>query len=370
MVNVAPPFDAAPPARDPATALPASPPRSEDTLRTLLLSLLAGGVLAAFGLPLGWMIGAMAATFYLTLRGAAAVPDLARPAALVVLGLALGQGFTGPVMAAVVAALPAMLAGGVLALTAGLAVAPLHRRLAGGDARTAFFAAVPGGVVTMAVLAGQAGAAVPAVTLAQSIRMALVVLAYPVGMMVFARGGGEAAFTAVPPALHWGGLALLLGGGAAAGWAGARIGLSNAAMLAPCLLAMGLSAAGAMPSAVPRWMVDAAQLAIGASLGLLLAREGLGGAPRRLALAGLATALAVSLLLLLAGLAIALLAGLPVAGVLLGMAPGGMPEMALTAQALDLAVPLVLGFHLVRVVLCNLLVVPMWRVALLAGLLR
>jgi uncharacterized membrane protein AbrB (regulator of aidB expression) len=40
-----------------------------------------------------------------------------------------------------------------------------------------------------------------------------------------------------------------------------------------------------------------------------------------------------------------------------------MPEMAITAKALDLAVPLVLGFHLVRVVLCSLLVGPIWRVA-------
>jgi hypothetical protein len=31
-----------------------------------------------------------------------------------------------------------------------------------------------------------------------------------------------------------------------------------------------------------------------------------------------------------------------------------------TAKALDLAVPLVLGFHLIRAVLCNVLVSPFW----------
>ena len=45
-----------------------------------------------------------------------------------------------------------------------------------------------------------------------------------------------------------------------------------------------------------------------------------------------------------------------------------MPEMAVTAKALDLAVPLVLGFHLVRTVLCNLLVGPIWRAAVALGL--
>jgi hypothetical protein len=34
--------------------------------------------------------------------------------------------------------------------------------------------------------------------------------------------------------------------------------------------------------------------------------------------------------------------------------------MAVTAKTLELAVPLVLGFHLVRTVLCNLLVGPIW----------
>ena len=346
------------------------PPLTDAHLRTLLLNLIAGGLLTALGLPLGWMVGALLATGYLALRGAAAVPALLRPAGLMVLGLALGQGFTAPVVEAVAAVLPAMLAGGMAALLAGLVVAPLYRRLSGSDGRTAFFATMPGGVVAMAMLAAQVGAAVPAVTLAQSIRMALVVVAYPALMAVIAAPGGATVFDAALPAVAWGGLALLLAGGAAAAWAGGRIGLANAALLAPCLLAMGLSASGALPSAVPRGLVDAAQLAMGASIGMHLAREGLGGAPRRLALAGLAAAVVTALLSVLAGLALGWLAGLPVAAVVLGLAPGGMPEMVVTAQALTLAVPLVLGFQLVRMVLCHLLVGPLWRLASGLGMLR
>ena len=67
---------------------------------------------------------------------------------------------------------------------------------------------------------------------------------------------------------------------------------------------------------------------------------------------------------------IALLSGLPVAAMILGLAPGGMLEMSLTAQALDLAVPLVLAFHLLRTVLCNLLVGPLHRLVLRFGTLR
>ena len=345
-------------------------PPADAYLRTLLLCLLAGGLLTALGLPLGWMIGSLAASGYLAMRGAAAVPTLARPAGLVVLGLALGQGFTPPVMEAVAAALPALLAGGVLALLAGVVVAPVFRRLSGSDARTAFFASIPGGVVNMAMLASRAGGAVPAVTFAQSIRMALVVLAYPVAMAVLATPDRHSAFDAALPAQHWGGLAVLMAAGIVVALVGERIGLANAAMFAPCLLAMGLSAGDALPSSVPRWLVDAAQVAMGASLGAHLASEGLGGAPRRLALAGLVSGALISLLLVVAGLAVGLVSGLPLASVVLGLAPGGMPEMVVTAQALDLAVPLVLGFHLVRAVLCNLLVGPLWRAVVATGFLR
>lgn len=347
---------------------PAPPP--DAYLRTLLLCLLAGGLLTMLGLPLGWMIGSMVAAGYLALRRAAAVPVLARPAGLVVLGLALGQDFTPRVMEAVVAALPAMLVGGVAALLAGLAVAPLFARLSRCDDRTAFFACLPGGVVNMAVLAGRAGGAVTAVTIAQSIRMALVVLVYPALMALFARGAGLAAFDAALPAEHAVGLVLLLAGGIVAALAGSRLGLANAAMLAPCLLAMGLSAGAALPSSVPRWMVDGAQLVMGASLGMQLSREGLGGAPRRLVLAAIVGGVGVAALLMVAGLAIGRLAGLPLGAVVLGLAPGGMPEMVVTAQALQLAVPLVLGFHLIRMVMCNTLVGPLWRLAVAIGVLR
>ena len=82
----------------------------------------------------------------------------------------------------------------------------------------------------------------------------LAVVAYPALTALLAMPGGASAFVAAAPPVQWGGLALLLTGAAVAAWLGARIGLPNAAMFAPCLLAMGLSAGGVLPSAVPRWL--------------------------------------------------------------------------------------------------------------------
>ena len=131
-------------------------------------------------------------------------------------------------------------------------------------------------------------------------------------------------------------------------------------MLGPCGLAIGLAATGNLPSGVPVALVDAAQVAMGATLGTRLTR-GFVLSSRRLALASLISAAVLSVLLTVLAVGLALLSGLPVAATILGMAPGGMPEMALTAKALDLAVPLVLGFHLVRSLLSNVLVKPMYH---------
>ena len=354
-----------------ARGLPLIAPAPLDAyLRTALLAIMGGALLDAIGVPLGWMIGAMIASAYLGWRGAAAVPDWVRPAGLVVLGLGLGQTFTAPVVAAVASSLPAIFLGGMASILAGIAVLPLYRRIARTDLRTAYYAAVPGGILTMAVLAQRAGAAVPAVTLAQTLRMAVVVLTFPPLIAIFATGGRDAAFMPTLPPFAWGGFLLLVAGGAAAAFVGARAGLANAAMLAPCLLAMSLSGAGLLPSSMPPWIVDAAQVAMGASLGLKLTPQALGGGPRRQALAALVCALVISVLLAALGLALGWASGLPPVAVVLGMALGGMPEMAVTAKALELAVPLVLGFHLVRTVMCNLLVGPIWRVGQRLGMFR
>lgn len=345
-------------------------PRTEDYIRTALLALMGGALLHVLHVPLGWMIGAMLASAYLGWRGVAAVPGLLRPAGLVVLGLGLGQTFTAPVMAAVAASLPAILVGGMASIAAGVAVIPLYRRMAGTDLRTAYYAAIPGGILTMAVLAQRAGANVGAATLSQTLRMATVVLTFPPLIALFAHGARDEAFASVLPPVAWGGLVLLLAGGVGIALLGAKAGLANAAMLAPCLLSMALSGLGWLPSSIPRWMVDLAQVAMGASLGLRLTPQALGGGPRRQALAGVVSAVAVSLLLAMLGLLIGWAAGLPPVAVVLGMAPGGMPEMAVTAKALDLAVPLVLGFHLIRTIMCNLLVGPLWRAGIALGLWR
>ena len=328
----------------------------------LLIAAFGGFVAYLLHVPLAWMIGAMVATGCIAWHRPPAIPPVARPAALLVLGLALGQSFTAPVIAAVAGAFPVILLAGILSILAGLLVGPILVRMGGLDQRTAFFAGVPGGIVVMVVLAARAGVSIAPVTLSQTMRLIVVVVVFPPLLALLASGlPPDTAFAASRPPVWWPGLAGLAAVGAAIAWAGQRAGFANPWMFGPCLLAIGLSAMGVLPSGVWMPLVDAAQVALGATLGAKLTRDFILGS-RRLAIASMVAAIALSVLLGTIALGLAWLSGLPVAAVVLGMAPGGMPEMAVTAKALDLAVPLVLGFHLTRTLLCNLIVGPLWRV--------
>ncbi len=348
-----------------ARAAPILPRVSLTRLALTLVAALTGGAIChLLHLPLAWMIGAMIGTAVLAWLRPVEVHPAGRPAALIVLGLAFGQTFSGPVLGALLGAVPAILGAGLLSIAAGIAAAPIFTRLAGTDVRTGYFSAVPGGVIVMVVLAQRAGASVPTVTLAQTARVVVVVMLIPPLMTALAPVGDSAAFIAPRLATDPLGLAAMLAIGLGAALALRRTGIANPWMIGPCLLAILAAAFEVLPSAVPPVLVDAAQVAMGMALGQRLTREFLLRS-RRLLLASILSSLFLCALCIAFALALAWIAGLPPAAVMLGLAPGGMPEMGVTAKALGVAVPLVMAFHLTRTLMCNFLLGPIW-----AGLAR
>lgn len=327
---------------------------------TLAAAVAGGAIFALLHVPLAWMIGAMFGTAALAWSRPVAVHAATRPASLLMIGLAFGQTFSGPVLAALAGAAPAILLAALLSIAAGIAAVPVFMRMAGTDARTAFFAVIPGGVVVMAVLAQRAGAPLAPVTLAQTVRVLVVVLVMPPALSALAPHGDSAAFIAPRLPFDAAGLAVMIAVGLLGALALRRTGLANPWMIGPCMLAIGAAAFNQLPSAVPPVLIDAAQVGMGAALGQKLTREFLLSS-RRLMRAALASSLFLCLICALIGAALAWAMGLPPAAVMLGMAPGGMPEMGVTAKALEVAVPLVLGFHLTRTLMCNFLLGPIYR---------
>ncbi|HEY0590043.1 MAG TPA: AbrB family transcriptional regulator [Pseudoduganella sp.] len=363
------------------------------------LQALATGLLAAFfcrwlDTPLPWLIGPLFASAALRIAGVdLCCPVPARVAGQWAIGTVLGLYFT-PAVLAVVAARAGYIAGAVVfALALGCLCAWLLKRLADVSAATAFFSMALGGASEMAVQGERHGAVAQHVAAAQGLRLMFVVSFLPfvlrywsghgmpplvgVGVDAAGRGGagavagmstGAAAsmpgvpWTALPPGAVGALLAfgLLAAVTCAAGWLLWKRGVPNAWVLGP-LLGAGMLAAAQVPvGSVPEWMVRTGQLCIGLSLGTRFTPGFLHTAPRFMAAVAACTVTALGLAALF-GLALAKIGGLHPATALLATSPGGIAEMALTARALHIEVPVVTAFHVCRMVVLVLAVGPAYR---------
>lgn len=311
--------------------------------------------------PLPWIIGPLVVTALLTARGApvAEWPPL-RNLGQWAIGCVLGLYFTPEVARLLPSLWWALAAGIAWALLLGVGFAAWLRRLVPAvDAPTSFFAAAIGGASEMAVLAERQGARVDLVAASHSLRVLIVVVAVPFALQAIGLHGVDPS----PLAVHHfdlGGFlglsALTAAGAAALGF----VGVPNPFVLGALAVTAVVSLSGVALSALPPGLAQAGQLFIGVSLGTRFTPAFVHTAPRWLAGVALGT---VAMILLSAGFAWLLARGasLHPATVLLGTSPGGIAEMCITAEALQLGVPVVTAFHVLRYVAVLLLTAPLYR---------
>jgi len=335
---------------------------------TYAVAAIAGYAAMRLRIPLPWMMGALFATAAQSLYGARpAVLPIGRRVGQMMIGIGVGLTFTEQAAAAVFGNLPAMTAAAVLTLAAGGAISFLLARMTGTDRLTAVMASVPGGPADMANLAERYGGDPLTVALAQTFRIALIVTVIPPAMILSGIDGHQELASAAQLPFDPLGLAALTAIGAAAIFALTRMGLANAWFLGPLIAISTMTASGIHLSGMPFGLVAVAQILLGVSLGTTFERRFLMRSPRLL----VATVVCSILLLVACGTIAALLAsltGLHPASLALALAPGGLPEMVLTAKVLHLSVPMVTAFHVERVVL-TLLLAPQ-IVALVAWMTR
>lgn len=334
-------------------------------LRALAVGLPAGWLFAWLDTPIPWMIGPMVAVAVINLCGVRvyAVP-YARQIGQVIIGSAVGLYFTPPVVVALgvhigaiaLATLSAFLIGGLGALTMS--------RVSGIDAKSAFFASIPGGAMAMAVLAERYGASVPPVAVAHSLRVSVVIIVVPFALTY---GGVPMEIAAYRPqlALDVPVLIAWIGAGFVVGEVSERLRMHNGYMLMPIFLGAGLTVAGVELSAVPSWLIDFAQLMFGLVLGSRYERAFF--ARHRMFIPfALFNSVFILVASALVGLGIAWGFDLPIASMIIATAPGGMGEMTIVAQALQIGVPLVVAFHLFRVVVVNMATQHIYTLAMWA----
>lgn len=322
-------------------------------LRALAVGIPAGALFDWLDTPIPWMIGPMIAIAAVNLSGIRmfALP-YARQIGQVILGSAVGLYFTPTVVAALAANFGAIAASTASAFLIGGLGALILSRVSGVDGKSSFFASIPGGAMAMAVLAERNGASIPPVAVAHSLRVSIVVIVVP---FVLTYGGIPMEAAAYRPELPLDVVTLVpwLAFGAVLGEISERLRFQNGYLLMPIFFGAALTVGGVELSAVPDWMTDLAQLMFGLVLGARYERAFFLRYKLFVPFA-LANSFFILVASALVAIALSWAFGLSIATMLIATAPGGMAEMTITAQALQVGVPLVIAFHLFRVVVVNM----------------
>jgi len=169
----------------PHGAVSAAPPGAAPSLTGVLLfaavTLVGAAGANALRIPLGVLIGPLAAAALLAALGAPlSAPDAVRAGAFAVVGLAVGLTFDRDALRDAGRPLPVMLAG-TLFLILGSGVLGLALAVTSGvDGRTAYLATSPGGLTAVLVTAYDTGADATFVAAVQVLRFLVVLLALPV----------------------------------------------------------------------------------------------------------------------------------------------------------------------------------------------
>lgn len=337
-------------------------------LATLLAAWAAASTCVALHTPLPWMLGPLITTAILSMTG---LPTASwtplRNLGQWTIGSALGLYFTPQVTALVGSMWWAIVLGIVWALALGWGFgALLYRwhapRMHGVPASmmraTSYFAGAIGGASEMTLLAERHHARTDLVAAGHSLRLLIVTLTIPVAL----QWSGLHGLDIMPPPVRevdWQGfalLALLTGAGALVL---NRLGRTNPWFIGAMVVSMGLTMASITLSAVPQFMVNAAQLFIGVSLGVRFRADFLHTAPRWLVTVALGTFGLMGICAAFAAF-LAWATGLPWVTLVLGTSPGGIAEMSITAKVLKLGVPVVTAFQVCRLIAVLILVGPLY----------
>jgi len=326
----------------------------------LALCAAVGATFAWLRMPLPWMTGPLLAMAVCNFAGARLrSPPGARALGQIVIGTALGLYFTPMVGREVGAHWWLLMAAALVAIFLGVLGGWVLSRASGVDAKTAFFASVPGGAAEMAILGERFHARVDRIALAQSLRVLIVVIAVPFAMTYSgAHGADTYAQVAVP--LRWYGLATLLAVGSVAALLLDRLRMPNAFFFGPLATTIALTVNGVELSSLPTAFTSPAQMLLGCALGARFERRSLESAPRYVS-AVLASVIVAMLVSAAFGWALGIAAGVSVPSMILAMAPGGIAEMCITAKVLRISVAFVTAAHVIRYVIVVLLTRPVYR---------
>ena len=313
-------------------------------------------VFRQLGLPLPFMLGPLVFTMIAAVAGLhISAPKKIRPVFSAVIGAMLGSAFSAELVQTMPGWWPTLTALVLFTGCAALGSVGFFRLVAGYDAKTAYFAGMPGGLIEMVALTEEFGADVRRVMLAHSLRILLIVFAIP--LIVTAMTGADLATApSGRPTLAQMGLDFYLWFpiSLVAGMALVRvIYLPAGHLFGPMLVSALIHIVGWSDFVIPSELVIVAQVVMGTSLGVRF----FGSRARDILVVIPGIAGSVAILLVITGVfavALSALADIAPVTVLLSFSPGGFTEMGIIAIALGIDTAFVATHHLVRVALVGI----------------
>ncbi|ASP22196.1 putative ammonia monooxygenase [Antarctobacter heliothermus] len=328
-------------------------------------AILALGALGGFAatwahVPMPWMLGGLLSSALVilvwepTFLADYAFPLPFRTAFVALIGVMIGTQVTAELVS-LAGQLPWTMGGLVVfVIFAHLGNTLIFQRLGGYDRATAFYSGTPGGLMESIVMGEGAGADIRILTAQQFLRIIVVITLLPLGLSLWmgapvGSAAGLRAASGHTPVTAQTLLLIFVAAGAGLGLA-RLIRLPAAQLSGPMILAALATTTGVLDLHLPVWLIAAAQLVIGVSLGMRFKGTNL-ALLRRCAWLALVS---VIYMLILGGILSVILwqiTGIEWLHLLISFSPGGVAEMSVVALSLAANPALVSLHHVARILM-------------------
>lgn len=323
-------------------------------LETVVIGIVGGLLFELFHFPLAWMLGPLTAVlaWKLLTKRELKWPVGFKNGGQFILGYSMGLSFTIESARQILQQFPSMVLSTALMVCFGFIMAMLVSKFTTTSFPSAVMGTTPGGLSQMVVLSEEIKGAEPTiVTFMQTIRMLTVIFIVPtLAIHAFSTTGAVSAALESPVSQANVGVETLLFLAVIylVTIIAVRYKCPTPWIIGPLVSAAILTVTGMEPPVLPSFLSIIAQLCLGIYLGLSMKVNMLGDWKRLLPIT-LATGLSIVGFAFLLAYVLHIFYPMTMATAFLCIAPGGLPEMGVTAHAIQADVSLVAAYQLFRV---------------------
>jgi uncharacterized protein len=336
--------------------------------QALGISFVGGLLFSVFHIPLPWLLGPLFAVsvWQITTKKSLYMPPSIFKMALLLLGYTLGSSFTKDTAIQVMYQFPFMAVATILTLLISMGLGLLTARYAKLDKESVIVGSVPGGLSQMLVISQEMkGINLTVVVFLQVIRLLSVVLLVPF-LTVYGIEGDSVHAQFPLPSSDSEGLDgnwkqyLFYGIVSIVGYLiGKRIGIPNSVLTGPLVIMAFISImTEEQAPSLPPMIIVLSQLAMGINLGLRVQPQMLGNM-KKFGIYSISGSVLLVFSSLLIAYGLTVVGSMKLSTAFLGIAPGGIAEMGMTAAVVRADLSMVSAYQLFRLLFILFFVTPL-----------